>query len=153
VLQFSETIDDAVNGLNRTKRTCSIYAGISSVKNNTFRLIEYSHKEFKVYDDKNFPYTAIHSQMDDVVFMPIHDDDNDGCFNNLLKERYGNIDEEWMVNILAASHKTGDTQMAAYNFNTKTLMFQVSTEKLSTFQRSNIRMNLAPFFDFSSQNK
>jgi len=36
--------------------------------------------------------------------------------------------------------------MAAYNFNTKTLLFQVSNQKTLAFERSNIRINLAPFF-------
>jgi hypothetical protein len=31
--------------------------------------------------------------MDDVVFMSVHEDGGDGCFSNLLKEKYGNIDE------------------------------------------------------------
>jgi hypothetical protein len=51
----------------------------------TFRLIEYSYKEFKVYDDQNFTYTAAHSQMDDVVVMAVHEDKGDSCFNDLLR--------------------------------------------------------------------
>lgn len=74
--------------LNKTHRTCSVHLGISSPTNQTFRLIEYSHKEFRAYDDQNFPYTDIHSQMDNVVDMPIHDE-KDPCFNDLLKQQYG----------------------------------------------------------------
>lgn len=42
VLQFSRTLDDALNNLNQTNRTCSVYLGIGSSVNNTYRLIEYS---------------------------------------------------------------------------------------------------------------
>jgi len=42
VLQFSHNIDDALNNLNTTDRTCSIYLGIGSSVNNTYRLIEYA---------------------------------------------------------------------------------------------------------------
>lgn len=42
VLQFSKTIDDALNNLLNTDRTCSVYLGIGSSVNNTYRLIEYS---------------------------------------------------------------------------------------------------------------
>ena len=42
VLQFSKTIDDALNSLNETDRTCSIYLGIGSSVNNTYKIIEYS---------------------------------------------------------------------------------------------------------------
>ena len=57
----------------------------------TFRLIEYSHKEFTVYNDNNFTYSAAHDQMNDVVFMAVHEDKGDACFNNLVKEKYGTI--------------------------------------------------------------
>lgn len=100
--------------------------GVSNTRNNTFRLINYSQKEFDVFDDKNFPFTATHEQMDGVVSMPIHDDKGDSCFNDLLKAKYGSIEEEWVTNYLAASHHTGDTQMATYNFNKQTLLLQVS---------------------------
>ena len=42
VLQFSKTIDDALNNLNTTERTCSVYLGIGSSVNDTYRIIEYS---------------------------------------------------------------------------------------------------------------
>lgn len=42
VLQFSKTLDDALNNLNTTDRTCSVYLGIGSSVNNTYRLIEYA---------------------------------------------------------------------------------------------------------------
>ena len=48
-----------------------------------------------------------------------------------------------MVNTLAASHGTGDTQMAAFNFRTKELLFQVSYNKKLAFQRPMIRVQLA----------
>lgn len=84
--------------------------------------------------------------MDGVVSMPIYDDKNDPCFNDLLKEKYGSIDEDWIVNMLAASHKTGDTQMAAYNFKTQVLLLQVSNNNKMAFQRPNIRIPLAHHF-------
>lgn len=145
VLQFTDNINSSLTSFNQTRRTCSVYLGLSSFPDKTFRLIEYSHKEFNVYDDKNFPYTPKHVQMDNVVFMPVHDGD-DTCFNDLVKARYGEIDIEWMVNILAASHETGDTQMAAYNFNTKEMYYQISYNKKKAFQRPTLRIQFAPFF-------
>jgi len=79
--------------------------------------------------------------------MPYRDDKNDTCFNTLLVANYGQIDSEWMVNTLAASHKTGDTQMASYNFNKRELLLQLSNDKLMAFERPNIRINMGPFFD------
>lgn len=42
VLQFSNTIDDALKNLENTDRTCAIYLGIGSSVNNTYRLLEYA---------------------------------------------------------------------------------------------------------------
>lgn len=145
LLQFSKTIGEGLSGLNKTKRTCSIYAGVSSAQSNTFRLIEYSFKEFKVYDDNNFPYTATHLQMDNVVFMPIHDD-SDSCFNDLLHKQYGKITDEWIMNTLAPMHKTGDTQLAVFNFKTQQLLLQVSLDKKLSFDRPALRINLKGMF-------
>ena len=44
LLQFSQNIEGALQAINQTKRTCSIYLGVGNAKSNTFRLIEYSHK-------------------------------------------------------------------------------------------------------------
>lgn len=60
VMQFSKTIDDALNNLNTTNRTCSVYLGIGSGLNNTYRIIEYSETEFKVYDDKTWHLDSNH---------------------------------------------------------------------------------------------
>lgn len=78
--------------------------------------------------------------MDDVVVMAVHEDNGDACFNDLLKNKYGNITGEWITNTLAASHHTGDTQLATFNFHTKELYFQVSNSSKLAFQRPAIRV-------------
>lgn len=89
----------------------------------------------------------MHKQFDNVVFMPIHDD-KDSCFSDLIGEKYGSIDTEWMVNVLAASHKTGDTHMVAFDYSTKELFFQVSYNKKLPFQRPSLRIQMADFLKF-----
>ncbi len=86
--------------------------------------------------------------MNGVVSMPIHDDKGDPCFNDLLQERYGNIDSDWIVSFLAASHHTGDTQMASYNFNKKELLLQVSNETARAYERPTLRIRLESYFRF-----
>lgn len=144
VLQFSNHIDEALEQLGETDRTCSIFLGVGSKVNNTFRLIEYSKKEFTVYHDKNFPFTAKHGQFDDVVYMPVHDD-NSECFNDLLKENYGKIDADWVMRTLAPLHKTGDTQLAVYRYATKELLIQYSRAGVPAYKRSPLLVKLADF--------
>lgn len=63
VLQFSKTIDDALNNLINTDRTCSVYLGIGSSVNNTYRLIEYSETQFNVYHDGSWYNDANHPRV------------------------------------------------------------------------------------------
>lgn len=60
VLQFSKTLDDALDNLNQTARTCSVYLGIGSSVNNTYRLIEYAETQFDVYNEYNWRNDANH---------------------------------------------------------------------------------------------
>ena len=78
--------------------------------------------------------------------MSIHDEES-SCFSDLISERYGSIDAEWMVNKLAASHKSGDTHMVAFDYTTKELYFQVSYNKLA-YQRPSLRIQMKDFLKF-----
>lgn len=68
VLQFSKTIDDALNNLNQTDRTCSVYLGIGSSVNNTYRIIEYAETEFRVYNDGNWKNDAAHPRKPGMIW-------------------------------------------------------------------------------------
>lgn len=86
--------------------------------------------------------------MDNVVVMAIHEDKGDSCFNDLLKDNYGSVNGEWIAKVLAASHRTGDTQLAVFNFHTKELHFQVSNSSKLAFDRPILRIQLKDFFQF-----
>jgi hypothetical protein len=86
--------------------------------------------------------------MDDVVVMAVHEDKGDSCMNDLLREKYGSVNGEWIANVLASSHHTGDTQLAVFNFNTKELYFQVSNRTKLAFDRPVIKVHLQNYFKF-----
>jgi len=64
-------------------RTCSIWVGLGASMENTFRAIAYSHTEDIVYNDKNYPFTPMHPEIKDVVFVQYHEETN-MCFTNLF---------------------------------------------------------------------
>lgn len=68
VLQFSKNLDDALNNLNQTDRTCSIYLGIGSQRDNTYRIIEYAETEFRVYNDGNWKNDPAHPRMPGMIW-------------------------------------------------------------------------------------
>ena len=92
VLQFSKTIDDALNNLKNTDRTCSIYLGIGSSVNNTYRIIEYAATEFKVYDDTNWHFGNTHPKAEGMIWKAYYDDRT--CFKNHFMPKYGKITPE-----------------------------------------------------------
>ena len=92
VLQFSKTIDDALNNLNETKRTCSVYLGIGSSVNNTYRIIKYAATEFEVYDDTNWGDGNVHPKMSGMIWKAYVD--GKPCFKNHFVPKYGKITPE-----------------------------------------------------------
>ncbi len=83
--------------------------------------------------------------MDNVVIMPEHDD-NDGCFNNLVRDNYGKIDAEWVMTNLAPTHKTGNTQLAVYDYSTQILLLQYSGNNTDAFLKPALRIRLNGMF-------
>jgi hypothetical protein len=74
MLQFSKTLDDALNNLKNTDRTCSVYLGIGSSVNNTFRIVEYDEKNLNVYDDTNWHFGDTHPQMPGMIWKAYIDE-------------------------------------------------------------------------------
>lgn len=89
VLQFSKTIDDALNNLYNTDRTCSVYLGIGSSVNNTYRLIEYSQTQLTIYDDSNWKDDINHPRRSGMIWKAYKDDKQ--CFANHFTPAYGKI--------------------------------------------------------------
>jgi hypothetical protein len=53
-----------------------------------------------------------------------------------------------MATVLAPQHKTGNTQMAAFDFKTQTLYLQVSYQGKRSYERPMLRIQLAGHFTF-----
>jgi len=84
-------MNDALKYMNESHRTCSIYLGVGSSRDNTFRIIEYSHKEFNVYDDTNWHFDDEHPKLENLIWREYQ---QSLCFKNILQPAHGNIDAE-----------------------------------------------------------
>ena len=62
--------------------TCSVYLGIGSSFNNTYRLIEYSETQFDVYNDNSWYNDANHPRVE-----------------GMIKDLFI-IENKWMVNVI-----------------------------------------------------
>jgi hypothetical protein len=63
VMQFGNDLDSAIEILKTAKRTCEIFVGVGSTKDNELRGMTYDAKNLNVYDDKNCTicnYSPVH---------------------------------------------------------------------------------------------
>lgn len=146
VLQFSKTIDDALNNLNTTARTCSVYLGIGSSVNNTYRIIEYSETEFNVYDDTNWHFGNTHPKATGMIWKAYHDDKT--CFKNHFEPKYGKITPEDVWRYVAPRSETGDSQVIVMDFSNNNIyaMYPNPVTHEPGYQRPAIRIDLSPHF-------
>lgn len=146
-LQFSKTIDDALNQLNTTDRTCSVYLGIGSSVNNTYRLIEYSETEFEVFDDNNWKDDVCHPRMPGMIWKAYKDDRP--CFANHFKPSYGQITPELIWKQVAPRSQTGDSQVIVMDFATNFIyaMYPNPTTTEPGYTRPAVKIDLNPRFE------
>ena len=147
VLQFSKTIDDALNNLNQTNRTCSVYLGIGSGHNNTYRIIEYSETDFRVYDDKTWHLDSNHPRTAGMFWKAYRDDKP--CFRNHFEPNYGQITPELVYRYVAPRSETGDSQVIVMDHATNFIYAMYPNPKTSApgFQRPAIKIDLNPRFN------
>jgi len=133
--------------LRNSNRTCSIYVGLGSSVNNTFRIIEYSYKEFNVYDDTNWHFDENHPKMENMLWKEYRS--GTPCFKNILTPAYGNITAETMYRKLAGFGQTGDSQVVVMDF--KNNFIYISYPNPITFDPSYVRpilrVNMNRFYD------
>lgn len=103
-------VEAAVNRIETANRTCSIFVGVGSAREDYFDVVEYSYQEVNVYNDTDFPaYPPYHDLMDGVVFVDKHTQpSHDTCLNDLLQMYYGDIDPLVTLRNITAVFQTGD---------------------------------------------
>jgi len=116
ILQFDNSVDDAITRIVNAPRTCAIFLGVGDPVNK-FRAIEYSYERVEVFDDVNFPEYPAHPKMKNLIYINKHaQPSSDPCLGDLLKAQYGSIDPEYLIRHVAAEHQTGDSHAAVYDY-------------------------------------
>lgn len=119
VIQFSNSLDNALTMLMNTHRTCSIHLGLGEFHRNTsttdesvidFLGIEYSAKEFNVYSWEDMYNTPNHPILKDVVYWDPHPQpSNHPCFGSLLINYYGQLNPVTIIQNITSILETGNT--------------------------------------------
>ena len=124
VIQFDNSLEDAIRRIQEAHRTCSIWLGVGDGNTKAFRLFEYSYSTCEILDDKNITMinetrfnregcndTCYHNYaMSDLVYWGVHL----GCWNEVLRDAHGTISPTALIQLLGVV-QTGDLQSIVYD--------------------------------------
>jgi len=118
ILKFDYTVDDGINRMFNTRRTCNLILGVGDGKLNEFRGMQYSKDYVNIYDDLNqMPLAEWHPRLKDIVYWGM--DWECPSFNQLLGEQlfenYGNINAETSIRHISAVEQSGTNHIAFYD--------------------------------------
>jgi hypothetical protein len=150
VIQFDATLDDAINRLIKTKRTCSIYLGVGDNKLKSGRVFQYSAEELIVWDDKNQWNTTKHPQLDNVVYQGVRTT----CFHDRLKmfSSKSQLTAETTIQQVIPFSRTGDLHAAVYDFENNVMLvsnakpLDQATGPANAFDRTFIKLDMTKLF-------
>ena len=118
ILQYCETLDDALSFIANVRRTCHLVLGVADGKLGTARMIEYSHSRVNFFDDQNLqPLAEWHPRIPNAVYCgmdwlcPSH---QYKLYVQLMKQ-YGQITPESSIQNISSIAKTGDLHVAVYD--------------------------------------
>lgn len=118
ILQYSETLDDALSFIANVRRTCHLILGVADGKLGTARMIQYSHSRVNFFDDQNLqPLADWHPRIPDAVYAGM--DWNCPSVQYKLYQaitgQYGQITPELSIKNITSVVKTGDLHVGVYD--------------------------------------
>jgi hypothetical protein len=116
ILQFDESVDQALERIETANRTCSYFLGLGDRKSSTFNLVENGHDYYNIYNDTSFPGYAGHPNRPGLVYVDKHvQPSNWKCMEGLMNETYGSLTSELLFTRVTALAQTGDQHIAVFD--------------------------------------
>jgi len=118
ILQFDNTLDDAINRIVNAKRTCDLILGCGDGKSNSFKGFQYSPHVANVMNDQNLlPIADWHPRIPNIVYWGMDwlcPNDN-SMLSTQLKAYYGNITAANTIRDITSYVTTGNLHIAVYD--------------------------------------
>lgn len=118
ILQYCQTIDDALSFISNIKRTCRLILAVADGKLSTATMIQYSHSSVNFFDDQNLqPLTEWHPRIHQGVYLGMDwlcPSRNIKLYNQLIYQ-YGSITPQSTILNITSVAKTGDLHVAIYD--------------------------------------
>lgn len=125
ILQYCQTLDDALSFIADIKRTCHLVLGVGDGKLGTARMIQYSHSSVNFFDDQNLqPLADWHPRMPHGVYcgMDWLCPSRQYKLYQQIMYQYGQVTPESTIRNISSVAKTGDLHVAVYDL-TDNLMY------------------------------
>jgi len=132
ILQFDESVNDAIKRIENAHRTCSLFLGLGDHHNN-FKVVEYSYERVEIFgDDTPFPgYEPTpeeHPLIKNVVYVDKSTQPNHNpCLGSLLQKYYGNIDMKAYINVVSLL-QSGELHVGIYDYQKNNILVSVATQ-------------------------
>jgi len=124
ILQFDDSLDQAIARIQRTPRTSSLMYAIGDGRLGRLAGLQTSHTLCHVYNSDNLlPLTPTHQRIKDIVYwgMSWNVPSYDGPLHDKLIEHYGRINAEITINDILPFVRTGSLQAVIYDLTAHTL--------------------------------
>lgn len=119
MLQFDNSLDEAITNLENTNRTCNLILGVGDGKNSIVNGVEYSGYTLQPYSDQDLlpSNDTWHPVIEDVVYngMDWNCPGYDEVLADQLNKYHGHIDEVVAVRNILPTVQTGDLHIAVYD--------------------------------------
>jgi hypothetical protein len=150
ILQYSETIDDALSFIANVRRTCHLILGVADGKLGTARMIQYSHSKVNFFDDENLqPLADWHPRIPNAIYsgMDWLCPSRQYKLYKAITDQYGNITPELSIKNITSFVKTGDLHVGVYDL-TDNVMYVANargtneTGPLEAYSRQFVKVDL-----------
>ena len=154
LLQYDRSLDDAINRITNSRRTCDLLLGVGDGNANAFRGFQYAPSIANVFDDQNLmPLEEWHPRIDSVVYWGmdwICPNDNQ-MLSDQLKKYYGNITALNTIRYILPYVQTGDLHIAIYDHANRYMYVanaasENETGELEAYRRTFLRFDLDELF-------
>ena len=118
ILQYTETLDDALSFIANVRRTCHLILGVADGKLGTARMIQYSHSKVNFFDDQNLqPLADWHPRIPHAVYsgMDWLCPSRQYKLYRAIVDQYGQITPELSIKNITSVVKTGDLHVGVYD--------------------------------------
>jgi len=119
ILQYDDVLEDAINRMINSRRTCNLILGVGDGKTNNFRGFEYSYSVLYVFNDQNLrpDNQTWHPHIPGVVYWGM--DWDCPAYNTVLsgqiKKYYGQVSAPIAIQYFSAVEQSGSNHIAFYD--------------------------------------